>query len=129
VKSWDIPSLDLKARLPEILSSTPEARVIALDLRAGEGLPEHEVHERAWIVVIAGEVEISSATGERVSGTSGLLVEVSAAERHEVVARSDARLLLLLTPWPGSGHPGAMTMRQKLYARRRAAKRRAVGSG
>jgi redox-sensitive bicupin YhaK (pirin superfamily) len=129
VKSWDIPSLDLKARLPEILSSTPEARAIALDLHAGEGLPEHQVHERAWIVVIAGEVEISNAAGERVVGASGLLVEVSAAERHEVVARSDARLLLLLTPWPGSGHPGAMTMRQKLYARRRAAKLRAAGSG
>jgi len=33
---------------------------------------------------------------------------------------------LLLTPWPGTGHPGAMTLRQKLYARRRAAKRRAA---
>jgi hypothetical protein len=61
-----------------------------------------------------------------VSGGSGLLVEFAAAERHEVVARSDARLLLLLTPWPGTGHPGAMTLRQKLYARRRAAKRRAA---
>lgn len=126
MKSWDIPSLNLKSRLPEILSSTPEARAIALDLRAGEGLPDHEVHERAWVVVLAGNVEIASATGERVSGGSGLLVEVAATERHEVVARSDARLLLLLTPWPGIGHPGAMTLREKLYARRRAAKRRAA---
>jgi hypothetical protein len=30
VKSWDIASLDLKPRLAEILSSTPEARAIAL---------------------------------------------------------------------------------------------------
>ena len=37
-------------------------------------------------------------------------------------ALSDARLLLLLTPWPGRGHPGAMTITQKLYARRHAAK-------
>jgi hypothetical protein len=29
-----------------------------------------------------------------------------------------------LTPWPGAGHPGAMTIRQKPYARRRAAKQR-----
>jgi len=57
---------------------------------------------------------------------SGLLVEVAATERHEVVARSDARLLLLLTPWPGIGHPGAMTLREKLYARRRAVTRRAA---
>lgn len=124
MKSWNVASLDLKPRLPEILSSTPEARAIALTLKAGEGLPEHEVHERAWFVVIAGEVEIASATGERVSGESGSLVEIEPTERHEVVARSDARLLLLLTPWPGAGHPGAMTLLQKLYTRRRAAKKR-----
>ena len=124
MKSWNLNSLDLKPRLPEILSSSPQARAIALDLRAGESLPEHEVHERAWVVVVDGEVEITSAGGERVGGASGLLVELAPSERHEVVARSDARLLLLLTPWPGAGHPGAMTIRQKLYARRRAAKQK-----
>ncbi len=49
--------------LPEILSSTPEARAIALELRTGEGLPEQEMHERAWIVVLSGEIDITSATG------------------------------------------------------------------
>jgi hypothetical protein len=124
VKSWHLKTLDLKPRLPEILSSTSEARAVALDLRVGEGLPDHQVHERAWLVVVDGEVEVTSASGERVAGGSGLLVEFAPAERHEVVARSHARLLLLLTPWPGAGHPGAMTIRQKLYARRRAAKQR-----
>ena len=52
-----------------------------------------------------------------------MLVELAPGERHEVVASSKARLLLLLTPWPGKGHPGAMTIRAKLYARRHAAKR------
>jgi hypothetical protein len=75
-------------------------------------------------VIVDGEVEVTSAGGERVSGGPGLLVELAPTERHEVVARSNARLLLLLTPWPGAGHPGAMTIRQKLYARRRAAKQR-----
>jgi hypothetical protein len=28
-------------------------------------------------------------------------------ERHEVRATRDARLLLVLAPWPGDGHPGA----------------------
>jgi quercetin dioxygenase-like cupin family protein len=124
MKSWNLRALDLKPRLPEILSSTSEARAIARDLRAGQGLPDHEVRERAWVFIVDGEVEVSSAGGERVSGGPGLLVELAPTERHEVVAHSDARLLLLLTPWPGAGHPGAMTIRQKLYARRRAAKQR-----
>ena len=58
------------------------------------------------------------------SGGAGLLVELAPGERHAVSAQSKARLLLLLTPWPGSGHPGAMTIREKLYTRRHAAKRR-----
>ena len=97
MKNWNLRALELKPRLPEILSSTPEARAIALDLRAGESLPDHEVHERAWVVIVDREVEVTSAGGERVSGGCGLLVEFARAERHEVVARSNARLLLLLT--------------------------------
>jgi quercetin dioxygenase-like cupin family protein len=123
VQSWDLNGLDLKPRLPEILSSSDAARAIVLALAAGESLSDHEVHERAWLIVLDGEIEISTSADERASGGSGLLVELSPGERHEVRASTKARLLMLLTPWPGDGHPGAMTFREKLYARRRAAKR------
>jgi quercetin dioxygenase-like cupin family protein len=123
VRSWEVDKLNLQPRLPEILSSTDEARALALDLAAGESLREHEVHERAWLVVLAGEIDVTTADGSA-SGGAGLVVELAPSERHEVVARSQTRLLLLLTPWPGRGHPGAMTITQKLYARRHAAKQR-----
>ena len=123
MKSWDLNGLDLKPRLPEILSSSDAARAIVLALAAGESLSDHEVHERAWLIVLDGEIEISTSAEERTSGGTGLLVELSPGERHEVRASTKARLLMLLTPWPGDGHPGAMTIREKLYARRRAAKR------
>lgn len=124
MKSWQLKTLGLKPRLPEILSSSDAARAIVLDLAAGESLSDHEVHERAWVVVIDGAIEVTTAAGERAEGGPGLLIEFAPAERHEVLASSNARLLLLLTPWPGSGHPGAMTIREKLYARRHAAKQR-----
>jgi quercetin dioxygenase-like cupin family protein len=127
VQSWDLRALDLKPRLPEILSTSDAARAIALDLAAGESLSDHEVHERAWLVVLEGSIEVSSALGGSASGGAGLLVELAPGERHEVTASEQSRLLLLLTPWPGDGHPGAMTIREKLYARRHAAKR-AAGS-
>ena len=123
MNTWDLKSVELQPRLPEILSSNDAARAIALDLAEGEVLAEHEVHERAWIVVITGSIEVTTAAGESKHGSDGLLIELAPGERHEVQASSDARLLLLLTPWPGSGHPGAMTIREKLYARRHAAKR------
>lgn len=126
MKSWDLKGLDLKSRLPEILASSEEARIIALDLNAGEDLAEHEVHERAVVVVVDGEVEAGSRSGARAHGGAGLLVEFDPGERHFVRAIADSRLLLILAPWPGDGHPGAMSMREKIYARRRAAKTAAL---
>ncbi|MFN8159606.1 MAG: hypothetical protein U0R52_00980 [Solirubrobacterales bacterium] len=123
MKSWDLTALELRPRLPEILSSTPDARAIVLELAAGESLSEHEVHERAWLVVLGGEVEVKASAGRSASGGAGLFVELEPSERHEVTASTDSRLLLMLTPWPGDGHPGAMTIREKLYSRRHAAKR------
>lgn len=123
MKSWDLGDLNLKSRLPEILSSSEDARVIALDLAAGESLEEHEVHERAFVLVLSGEVHLSGNGGGDIRGGRGTLVEIEPRERHRVEATADARLLLLLTPWPGDGHPGAMELREKLYTRRHAAKR------
>jgi quercetin dioxygenase-like cupin family protein len=124
MQSWDLKALDLKPRLPEILNSSESGRAILLDLAAGERLADHEVHERTWLLVIGGEVVVGGPASEHATGGAGLLVELAPGERHEVEARTDARLLLLLTPWPGAGHPGGMTIREKLYARRRAAKQR-----
>lgn len=121
MKSWDIDALDVAPHRPHIVSSSQDARAIVLHLPAGERMQDHEVHERAWVVLITGEVEISTTAGERVEGGPGLLVEFEPRERHEVVARSDARLLLLLTPWPGRGHPGTLTLEGKDDVRERAA--------
>jgi redox-sensitive bicupin YhaK (pirin superfamily) len=124
VKSWDIAELELQAHAPQILSSTDDARAIVLQIPQGEALDEHQVHERAWLAVIDGEVEITTSEGEQVSGGAGLFAEFDPAERHTVSARSDARILLLLTPWPAPDHPGAMTLEDKARARESAAERR-----
>lgn len=125
MKTWELGSLDLRPHAPQILSSTDDARAIAIEIPAGEAMQDHQVHERAWVTVVEGEVEITATTGEQVSGGPGLLVEFDPRERHAVHARSRARILLLLTPWPGEGHPGAMTLEEKRRARERAAEHNA----
>jgi quercetin dioxygenase-like cupin family protein len=82
------------------------------------------VHERAWVIVVSGEVAISSERGEPVSGGPGLMVQFEPGERHSVDAVSTARIMLLLTPWPGDGHPGTMDLEDKRTVRQRAADRR-----
>ena len=124
MNNWDVNRLELEPHAPQILSSTCDGRVIALSIPAGESLQDHQVHERAWITVVAGEVEFTTTAGESAIGTAGTLVEFDPAERHAVRAISDARLLLLLTPWPGVGHPGAMSLDDKHNARGHAAEHR-----
>jgi redox-sensitive bicupin YhaK (pirin superfamily) len=103
MEHWDLRTLDVAPHRPRILhSARGEARSIAIQLPAGESLQEHEVHERAYLVVVDGEVEVNS-----VSGGAGFAAVFDPHERHEVRATTDARLLLVLAPWPGDGHPGA----------------------
>ncbi len=124
MNSWKITDLNLSPHGPEILASTNEARAIALMIPAGESFDDHQVHESAWVTVIDGEVEITTSAGGSVTGSTGLVVAFAPNERHAVHARSDTRLLLLLTPWPGIGHPGTMTLEQKANARHDAAEHR-----
>jgi quercetin dioxygenase-like cupin family protein len=121
MQSWDLRTVETEPHEPRILSSGPDARVIVLQLLAGEELQEHEVHERARLVVVDGEVDLSTPAGNSESVGAGHLFEFEPGERRRVVARSDARLLLVLTPWPGDGHPGAMSLEEKAEARERAA--------
>jgi quercetin dioxygenase-like cupin family protein len=121
MKSWDLKALEVQAHEPKILSSDEDARAVVLQLPAGEELQEHEVHERARIAIVDGEVEVTTPEGEMVEAAAGHLFEFAPGERRTVAARSDARLLLILSPWPGDGHPGALTLEEKAEVRERAA--------
>lgn len=104
MESWDIRSLDVEPHHPQVLRSDDDARLIAINLPAGEQLQEHEVHEHAYLVVADGEVELQNG-GETVTAGPGFVAHWAPKERHEVRATSDTRLILLLAPWPGEGHP------------------------
>lgn len=102
--SWDIRTLDVQPRQPQILRSDPEARVVTITLPAGEALDDHQVHERAYVLIVDGEAQIGPVDGTQQAGP-GFLAHFEPNERHEVRAVSDTRLVLFLAPWPGEGHP------------------------
>src|SRR5436190_22910478 len=103
MQSWDISTLDVQPHRPEGLESEIEGRAIVINLPAGERLQERQVHERAWLLVVSGGIEITGS--ESISGRAGLLAAFDPNERREVRATQDSLLLLLLSPWPGEGHP------------------------
>jgi len=105
MEHWDLNTLAVEPHHPAILhSARGEARSILICLPAGEQLQEHQVHERAWVVVAAGDVEFEQ-DGSTVSGGAGFVAHFDPNARHVVRAASDARILLFLAPWPGEGHP------------------------
>lgn len=105
VDFWELDKETVEARSPRVLHSDDDAsRVILLALPAGEMLADHQVHEHALVLVLDGEVTMRAGDREQRIGAHGL-VHFIPAERHEVQAVSDARLLICLSPWPGPGHP------------------------
>jgi quercetin dioxygenase-like cupin family protein len=105
VQTWDTRSLDVEPHQPQVLHSGEEGRTIVIHLPAGEELQEHQVHERAWIFVADGLVEIEDSNGNSFEAGPGALALTAPNERHEVRAKEDSRLVLVLAPWPGEGHP------------------------
>ena len=105
MQTWNLNEIEVEAHKPQVLDSEDEGRAIVINLPAGEQLKEHQVHERAWLLVTDGEIEVADANSDSVTGSAGLLAIFDPNERHEVTAKSDARLLLVLSPWPGEGHP------------------------
>jgi quercetin dioxygenase-like cupin family protein len=105
LETWNVKTLEVEPHLPQVLSSDGEGRLIVIHLPAGEELQEHQVHERSWIVVIDGEIELETSADGSTKGGPGFLIHAMPNERHEIRAVSDARLIMLLAPWPGEGHP------------------------
>jgi quercetin dioxygenase-like cupin family protein len=103
METWDIRSLTIEPHRPQVLRSDEESRAIVIMLPAGEELQEHQVHERAYLLVADGEIEVEH-DGRSVSGGSGFLAHFKPTERRAIRALSDARLVLVLAPWPGVGH-------------------------
>jgi quercetin dioxygenase-like cupin family protein len=108
MQTWDLKTTPVEPHKPEVLQSDEgEGRSILIHLPAGEVLQEHEVHERAYVVIADGAVELVDAAGATTPAGPGFLAVFEPQERHEVRATEDARILLVLAPWPGVGHPGA----------------------
>jgi quercetin dioxygenase-like cupin family protein len=104
MQTWDTRTLAVEPHHPKVLRSDEETRAIVIELPAGEELQEHQVHERAYLFVVEGEIEISH-DARTVTGGPGFLSHFEPNERRAVRALAQSRLLLVLAPWPGVGHP------------------------
>jgi quercetin dioxygenase-like cupin family protein len=105
VQSWNLREIDTPggSRSPVVLRSDPGARAVLIVLEPGQALGEHQVKEGALVSVIEGQVRVDSG-GEAIDGEAGSFFSFDADERRSISSDTGARLLLVLSPWPGEGH-------------------------
>ena len=106
LESWDIASLDLQPHHPQVLRSDEHTRAIAINFTRGRnvagardprgGLPDRE----------RGPGRARAGRGDR-GRRHGVCGAFSAPRAARGARQGDSRLLLILAPWPGVGHPSA----------------------
>jgi mannose-6-phosphate isomerase-like protein (cupin superfamily) len=105
VQSWDLNAIEAPdgTRSPAVLETADGARAIVIRLAPGQELGDHQVHERAWLIVVEGSAHIKAA-GAAVEAGPNTLLTFEPGERHSVASTDGAQVLLILAPWPGEGH-------------------------
>lgn len=106
MRRWKLSEVETPngARSPVVLHSKEgSARVVLIELNAGEALGDHRVKESALLLVLDGSVRVEAAD-ESFDADDGTLFQFEPDEEHSVTSDAGARLLLLLAPWPGEGH-------------------------
>ena len=113
MQSWNLLELETPGgtRSPIVLHSTNEARAVLIGIDPGQQLGEHQVHEYAYVVVVAGTVRIDSGSDSLEAG-AGTLVRFEEKERRRVSSADGARILLILARGPGPATTGAIRGRR-----------------
>jgi quercetin dioxygenase-like cupin family protein len=105
MQHWDLLAVDASrgTRDPYVVHQDDGARAVLVVLTPGQSLGEHQVKENAWVAVVDGSVQVAAGE-ERVELHRGGLMRFEPGERHAVSSADGARILMLLSPWPGEGH-------------------------
>ena len=105
MQSWNLRQIETPggSRSPVVLRSDAGARAVLIVLEPGQALGDHQVKEGALVTVVDGSVRVD-AGGETVDAEAGCFFSFEADERRSISSQGGARLLLVLSPWPGEGH-------------------------
>ena len=105
MQHWDLRSIDAPrgTRDAHVIHQDEGARAVLVALDPGQALGEHQVKENAWVAIVEGTVQVSAGKDTIELGPGGLL-RFEPGERHSLSSSGGARILMVLTPWPGEGH-------------------------
>jgi quercetin dioxygenase-like cupin family protein len=106
VQSWNVKEIEVPegTRRAEALETVDGARAIIIRLTPGEELGEHQVRERAWLMVVDGSARVEAGGGDVVEAGPGTLLTFEPDERHKVSSVGGTRIVMILSSWPADGH-------------------------
>lgn len=105
MQSWNLREIETPggSLSPVVLRSDAAARAVLVTLEPGQRLGDHQVKEGALVSVVDGAVRVESG-GKTIEGETGCFFYFDADERRSISTDTGARILLVLSPWPGEGH-------------------------
>jgi len=83
----------------QILSDIGTARVVLFAFRAGQQLKEHKTSSQILVHVLEGQITFATASNS-VEVHEGMIIQLEANLEHSLIAKTDAVVLLTLTPSP-----------------------------
>lgn len=83
----------------QVLSDIGAARLVLFAFKAGQQLKEHQTSSQIQVQVLRGRVTFT-AGGKSVKLQAGTLLQLEANVPHSVTARTDAVMLVTMTPSP-----------------------------
>jgi quercetin dioxygenase-like cupin family protein len=102
VSVFDLPALaDYADPGPSvrILSDGGASRSVLFSFRAGQRLQEHRTSSAILVLVVSGAIAFE-AHGHAIEASQGMLLQLEGDIPHGITARSDADLLVIMTPSP-----------------------------
>lgn len=82
-----------------VLADTGAARSVLFAFRTGQQLKEHRTSSQILVQVLRGRIRFTAA-GRDVEARAGTLLHVEANVPHSIAARTDAIVLVVMTPSP-----------------------------
>lgn len=83
----------------QVLSDIGAARIVLFAFKAGQQLQEHSTSSQILVQALRGRVTFTAA-GSSIEAQAGMVLQLEANVPHSVVAKTDAVMLVTMTPSP-----------------------------
>lgn len=110
-KVCELIEFDEKKSLPKVLMNRPGYRLVLLNLRRGQGIPEHATQERVTVYAVAGHITFYEGQSP-FELRAGEVLCIDDGVPHKLEAHEDSTLLVVAAGTPVSAGNSVLDLRE-----------------